>query len=170
MALLGFAVLGSACGFRGETLTHHFVIPAGYTGPIAVAADPSFGNSPALKSPVIHRVSQSGVVCVSSDSIFLPALRLTAEYTDGEPIFSNFQGLPNPPTDDSVRIEGFGQWGTATEDGSVHWLGVGNKADIEQLQNSFFGGGIEHLMPEGVSIDQFDNENNQQFTAYCNQD
>ena len=74
-----------------------------------------------------------------------------------------------PPDSRSVRIEMFGSWGSSTEDGYVHWLGVGNQDEIKMLQARFFGAedGIEQAMPSGVEIDKYRNSDYFHLRSYC---
>ena len=75
---------------------HHFRLPAGYRGPFVVVAYATFPQTTTHFSAgrYVHDVPNSGIVCVTSNRMFETGWRLTAEYDDGSPIFSIFQGFP----------------------------------------------------------------------------
>jgi hypothetical protein len=65
----------------------------------------------------------------------------------------------------------FGSWGSSTESGYVHWLGVGSESEIKVLQARFFGAegaiAIEQAMPSGVEIDRYRNSDFLHLRPYC---
>ena len=155
-------------GCNQTSKTNHFVIPTGYTGPIALVSDPTIeSNGHWNDTHYLHLVPETAVVCVANDKILRPRFRLTAEYSDGSTVYTNYQGLPNPPTKDSVRLEAFGSWGGSIEDSEIHWFGIGTEDEVASLQGLFFGGGIEAKMPEGVVIDNWYNKAFKHLRPYC---
>ncbi len=156
-------------GCEARVTLHHFVIPQGYTGPIAVVSDPGFsgGGGHWEQERYVHLVPRTAVVCVSPEGR-LGAHLLSAEYSDGSTIYSYGEGRIHPPNETSIRIESFGGWHGSTDYSSVIWLGVGDAATVEALKNSFFGGGIEKLMPRNVLIEKFDSRVGfKQLSPYC---
>lgn len=72
--LMAGVVLLVAC--QSKVTPHHFVIPVGYTGPIAVVADPGFtGKGGYLEQErYVHLVPQTAVVCVAGEGRLGPHL------------------------------------------------------------------------------------------------
>jgi hypothetical protein len=142
---------------------NHFVVPAGYTGPIAVISDPSFDSTPQfLGGQYVHVVPPNAVVCINTERPFRP-YRLSAAYSDGEVIYSNFVGLPTPPNDAEVRIEAMIAWSGGKEDSSIQWFGVGDALTVERLRST----GIEAFMPQGVRINRGNNDGFKHLRQYC---
>jgi hypothetical protein len=76
-------------------------------------------------------------------------------------------GRAHPPNQNSIRIEGFGNWGGSIEGSYVHWFGVGDADMVEVLKRSFFGGGIEKGMPQGVLMHNIDIKDFKYIGPYC---
>lgn len=143
---LSFLVAGVvACSSRSKL--NHFVLPDGYTGLIALVSDPRFASETYKEDGrYVHTVPPSGVVCVESDNMLRPLFRESAAYSDGTQVFSTSAGLPAPPNSDSIRIQALGSWGSSTEEGYLHWFGVGTEADISALKSLALGDSDEvHL-------------------------
>lgn len=145
----------------------HFIVSAGYRGPIAVVASPEFPEPEGYRSRAdgfVLVVPETGVVCIPSYTIFHPYLH-TAEYSDGSPIYRHGSLAPDSS---SMTLRGFGSWGGGggtTKHHGVVWFGVGTIAEVAALERAFFGLSIQELMPPGVSIRHF--EAFESFRRYC---
>lgn len=131
--LLGLALLNSCA----RVTLHHFVIPAGYTGLVAVVSDPRFHGIGSYweGERVVHIVPPTGVVCVSPET-GIKAHLLSAEYTDGAKIYSYGEGRAHPPDKRSIRIQGFRTWHGPTDDIYLTWLALGDEATVEALMRA----------------------------------
>jgi hypothetical protein len=103
-ALLAFTIVivgAGGCDSGGKV--NHFVVPDGYKGPVALVSDPRFESESYWDGErYVHTVPQTAVVCVQSDEVIRPTFRLSGAYANGDRIYSNYQGLPSPPDDNSV--------------------------------------------------------------------
>lgn len=158
------AALLAACIWKVNR--NHFVVPKGYTGPLAVVSDSSFSGKSGHwdGEQYVHLVPRTAVVCI------VPGDRLrsfSAEYSDGAPIYSYGAGRVHPPNSDAIRIEGFGSWGGSIEGSYVDWFGIGDADTVEALKRSFFGDGIERRMPEGVHMHNFDIKDYKYMGPHC---
>jgi hypothetical protein len=163
--LIGVA---SACAPRSKL--NHVVVPDGYRGLIAFASDPHFESESYRDGErYVHKVPPSGIVCVESDKTFRPLFRVSAEYSDGAEIFSNFTGLSVPPGPDSIRIDALGSWGSSSEDGYLHWFGVGTEADLRALKSQVLGGDNDIVLgpPQNARIRRGNNSDFLHLKQYC---
>lgn len=160
-------VLVGAC-FRAPTL-NHFIIPAGYRGPIAVVSHPSFTSTGRWqgRDAYLHLVPQTAVVCIGSEDMLADGYMLSAAYSSGEPIYTRGEGRPPPPGKSSVRMEPFGTWGSATRESTIHWFGVGNEREIDELRAEYFGNRLETRMPDAVFIKPSDNQSFDYLRPHC---
>jgi hypothetical protein len=117
----------------------------------------------------VHKLPPSGIVCVESDKAFRPLFRVSAEYSDGRDIFSNYTGLSVPPGPDSIRIDGLGSWGSNSEDGYLHWFGLGTEAELRALKSQVLGGDNDIVLgpPKNARIRRGNNSDFFHLRQYC---
>lgn len=151
-SVLSLSICVVACSVDPNSI--HFIVPEGYRGPIAVVATPEFPEPEGYRSRAdqyLLIVSQTGVVCIPSYTIFNGYLH-TAEYADGSAIYQHGSLAPDSS---SMRMSGFGSWGGKTNDHGVVWFGVGTEAEVAALEREFFSSTIHNRMPPGIAIDRF---------------
>jgi hypothetical protein len=163
-------LIGVASACAPKSKLNHVIVPTGYRGLIAFASDPHFASESYKDGELyVHKVPRSGIVCVESDETFRPLFRVSAEFSDGTEIFSNFTGLSIPPGPDSIRIEALGSWGSSSEDGYLHWFGVGTEADLRALKAQVLGGHNDIMLgpPQNARIRRGNNPDFFHLKPYC---
>jgi len=147
---LMFIIMG--CGYESAPI--HFVVPSGFTGAIVIAQvegyDMGFERT---NGGYRYAIPRSGILCVASYSPFQRPFRLTAQYADGQTIYTNLApGVPPPPGAESIRVEALGQRGYSRQDPGdpkprdwpmEAWFVVGTEVQVEEAQrqkNTFLEG------------------------------